>query len=64
MSIVDVSEVELPGEAKQNNLPPECGQSIDGVLMAASFLDSGKNMSWFTTVYGVIRNETLHVLSA
>jgi hypothetical protein len=21
-------------------------------------------MSWFTTVYGVIRNETLHVLSA
>jgi hypothetical protein len=30
MLIVDVSEVKLPGEAKQNNLPPECGQLIDG----------------------------------
>jgi hypothetical protein len=29
MLIVDVSEVKLPGEAKQNNLPPECGQPID-----------------------------------
>jgi hypothetical protein len=29
MSIVDLSAVKLTGEAKQNNLPPECGQSID-----------------------------------
>jgi hypothetical protein len=28
--IADVSEVKLPGEAKQNNLPPKCGQPIDG----------------------------------
>jgi hypothetical protein len=28
--IVDVSEVKLPGEAKQTNLPPECGEPIDG----------------------------------
>jgi hypothetical protein len=28
MLIVDVSEVELPGEAKQNNLPLECGKPI------------------------------------
>jgi hypothetical protein len=27
--IVDVSEVKLSGEAKQNNLPPECGQLIE-----------------------------------
>jgi hypothetical protein len=27
--IVDVSEFKLPGEAKQNNLRPECGQPID-----------------------------------
>jgi hypothetical protein len=32
MLIADVSEVKLPGEAKQNNLPPECGQPIDGVM--------------------------------
>jgi hypothetical protein len=30
MLIVDVSEVKLPGEANQYNLPPECGQPIDG----------------------------------
>jgi hypothetical protein len=24
-----MSEVKLPGEAKQNKLPPECGQPID-----------------------------------
>jgi hypothetical protein len=30
MLIVDVSEIELPGEAKQNNLPPKYGQLIDG----------------------------------
>jgi hypothetical protein len=24
-----MSAVKLPGEAKQNNLPPECGQPID-----------------------------------
>jgi hypothetical protein len=29
MLIVDMSDVKLPGEAKQNNLPPECGQLID-----------------------------------
>jgi hypothetical protein len=28
MLIVDVSAFKLP-EAKQNNLPPECGQPID-----------------------------------
>jgi hypothetical protein len=33
MLIVDVSVVKLSGEAKQNNLPPECGQQIDGVLL-------------------------------
>jgi hypothetical protein len=27
--IIDVSEVKLPGEAKQNNLPPECGKPIE-----------------------------------
>jgi hypothetical protein len=31
MLIVDVSKVNLPAEAKLNNLPPECGQLIDGV---------------------------------
>jgi hypothetical protein len=29
MLINDVSEVKLPAEAKQNNLPPKCGQPID-----------------------------------
>jgi hypothetical protein len=29
MLIVDMSEVKLPSEVKQNNLPPECGQPID-----------------------------------
>jgi hypothetical protein len=29
MLIVDMSAVKLPSEAKQNNLPPECGQPID-----------------------------------
>jgi hypothetical protein len=29
MLIVDMSEVKLPGEAKQNNLPPEREQPID-----------------------------------
>jgi hypothetical protein len=29
MLFVDMSAVKLPGEAKQNNLPPECGQQID-----------------------------------
>jgi hypothetical protein len=28
--IVAVSAVKLPDEAKQNNIPPECGQPIDG----------------------------------
>jgi hypothetical protein len=32
MLIVGVSEVKLPGEAKQNNLPPKCGQPIDVLL--------------------------------
>jgi hypothetical protein len=37
MLIVDMSEVKLPGEANQNNLPPECGQPIDagGVALNA-----------------------------
>jgi hypothetical protein len=30
MLIVDTSAVKYPGEAKQNNLPPEYGQLIDG----------------------------------
>jgi hypothetical protein len=30
MLIVDMSSVKLPGEVKQNNLPPACGQPIDG----------------------------------
>jgi hypothetical protein len=29
MLIIDMSEIKLPGEAKLNNLPPECGQPID-----------------------------------
>jgi hypothetical protein len=29
MLIVDMSVAQLSGEAKQNNLPPECGQPID-----------------------------------
>jgi hypothetical protein len=29
MLIIDVSKVKLPVEAKQNNLPPDCGQPID-----------------------------------
>jgi hypothetical protein len=29
MLILDMSAVKLPGEAKQNNLPPKCGQPID-----------------------------------
>jgi hypothetical protein len=29
MMIVDMSAVKLPGDTKQNNLPPECGQPID-----------------------------------
>jgi hypothetical protein len=41
MLIVDVSEVKLPDEAQQNNLPPECGQPIDGgdmvVLLRTSY---------------------------
>jgi hypothetical protein len=36
MLIVDVSEVKLPVEAKQNNIPPECGLSIDGVLKVST----------------------------
>jgi hypothetical protein len=31
MLVVDMSAVKLAGEAKQNNLPPECGQPIDEV---------------------------------
>jgi hypothetical protein len=34
MLIVDVSE--LPGEAKQNNLPPENGQPIDAGVKATA----------------------------
>jgi hypothetical protein len=30
MLIVDLNEIKLPGVAEQN-LPPECGQPIDGV---------------------------------
>jgi hypothetical protein len=30
MLIVDGSEFKFPGEAQQNNLPPKCGQLIDG----------------------------------
>jgi hypothetical protein len=29
MLSIDMSAVKLPGEAKQNNLPPECGQPTD-----------------------------------
>jgi hypothetical protein len=36
MLIVDASEVKLPGEAKQNNLPPKCGQPIDGWIICSS----------------------------
>jgi hypothetical protein len=33
MLIADMSEVKLPDEAKQINLPPERGQPIVGVLL-------------------------------
>jgi hypothetical protein len=33
-SFVDMSAVKLAGEAKQNNLPPECGQTIDASAIA------------------------------
>jgi hypothetical protein len=29
MLIVDITAVNLPGEVKENNLPPECGKLID-----------------------------------
>jgi hypothetical protein len=45
--IVDVSEVKLPSEAKQNNLPPECGQPI-GV---------GEHMGAYMYVHGVFMIE-------
>jgi hypothetical protein len=37
MLIVDMS-VKLPGKAKQNNLPPECGQPTDGGESANGFV--------------------------
>jgi hypothetical protein len=37
MLIVDVSKVKLPSEVKQNNLPPKCGQPIDGVKIKRLF---------------------------
>jgi hypothetical protein len=32
---VAMSAVKLPGEVKQNNLPPECGQPIDAGVPTA-----------------------------
>jgi hypothetical protein len=29
MLIIDMSAVKLPGEVKQNNIPPECAKPID-----------------------------------
>jgi hypothetical protein len=40
MLILGVSEVKLPGDAKQNNLLPKCGQQITGV---EKFLNIGKH---------------------
>jgi hypothetical protein len=41
--IVDVSEVKLPGEMKQNNRPPKCGQPIDaGVFLQIVLLSLDK----------------------
>jgi hypothetical protein len=34
MLIVDMSAGKLPSEAKQNNIPPKCGQIIDRVHTA------------------------------
>jgi hypothetical protein len=34
MLIVDVSEVKLPVQAKQNNIPPECAGQDEGVIVA------------------------------
>jgi hypothetical protein len=34
MLVVDMTEVKLQGEAKQDNLAPECGQLIDGVQIS------------------------------
>jgi hypothetical protein len=48
--IVDVSEVKLPGEAKLNNLPPECGEPIDADENGTNKEDdhnySSKKMKW------------------
>jgi hypothetical protein len=44
MLIIDVSEVKLPGEAIQNNLPLECGQPIDGVKFDFAHINNGP--SW------------------
>jgi hypothetical protein len=43
--IVDVSEFKLPDEARQNNLPPKCGELIDGGVTS---------MVWSLLLYEVI----------
>jgi hypothetical protein len=35
--IMDMSAVKLPGEAKQNDLPPKCGQPFDTYLRLDSW---------------------------
>jgi hypothetical protein len=40
MLIVDMSELKLPDEAKQNNLPPEYGQPIGGVVERVKYHSS------------------------
>jgi hypothetical protein len=44
MLIVDMSAVKLPGEAKQNNLPPECGQLLDAGASAEAIHSGGSEV--------------------
>jgi hypothetical protein len=50
MLIIDVSEVKLPVEAKQNNLPPECGQPIDSFGQVGSQMTLSYWKMWLNLV--------------
>jgi hypothetical protein len=66
MLTIDVSEVKLPGEAKQNNLPPECGQPIDdGGSMLSNFPLVSQNIPSYQALFPIKPNSrtSLHQLS-
>jgi hypothetical protein len=47
--IVDLSEVKLPGEDKQNNLPPNVDNRLAGVFMVhGQLIDGGVHGAWTT----------------